>query len=285
MKRMRTLFICILLAMLLCGCKDTHKDAVAETKSGSETSSVDEKKNLSSIQKLLKDEECIIGTVFLGYVEYDASKDDINNLLKSSLESEYPFIQESVDIVDCGGQEIYALVPAEGWSMTVYSVTMSENAEYDDHTDMPVYETKANESIILRCNVSEIFPDTLVRLEKDGKSYDYRPVISLKDGHIADTDGCLDLTLYQDYSYENDDVLIARELLLQTDEVKNYIESGMSLMYTGDKEEIDGDECLIFALGTNNEDSFVQEILYGVSDTQVYVYDVIDDKWIVLGEG
>ena len=271
--------------MLLCGCKDTHKDAVAETESGSETSSVDEKKNLSSIQKLLKDEECIIGTVFLGYVEYDASKDDINNLLKSSLESEYPFIQESVDIVDCGGQEIYALVPAEGWSMTVYSVTMSENAEYDDHTDMPVYETKANESIILRCNVSEIFPDTLVRLEKDGKSYDYRPVISLKDGHIADTDGCLDLTLYQDYSYENDDVLIARELLLQTDEVKNNIESGMSLMYTGDKEEIDGNECLIFALGTNNEDSFVQEILYGVSDTQVYVYDVIDDKWIVLGEG
>lgn len=125
MKRMRTLFICILLAVLLCGCKDTRKDAVAETKPGSETSSVDEKKNLSSIQKLLKDEECIIGTVFLGYVEYDASKDDINNLLKSSLESEYPFIRESVDIVDCGGQEIYALVPAEGWSMTVYSVTMS----------------------------------------------------------------------------------------------------------------------------------------------------------------
>ena len=95
----------------------------------------------------------------------------------------------------------------------------------------------------------------------------------------------MDLTLYQDYSYENDDVLIARELLLQTDEVKNNIESGMSLMYTGDKEEIDGNECLIFALGTNNEDSFVQEILYGVSKTQIYVYDVIDDKWIVLGEG
>ena len=285
MKRMRTLIICILLAVLFCGCKDTYKDAVAETKSGSETSSVDEKKDLSSIQKLLKDEECIIGTVFLGYVEYDASKDDINNLLKSSLESEYPFIQESVDIVDCGGQEIYALVPAEGWSMTVYSVTMSENAEYDDHTDMPVYETKANESIVLRCNVSEIFPDTLVRLEKDGKSYDYRPVISLKDGHITDTEGCLDLTLYQDYSYENDDVLIARELLLQTDEVKNYIESGMSLMYTGDKEEIDGDECLIFVLGNNNEDSFVQEFFYGVSDTQVYVYDIIDDAWIVPGVG
>ena len=44
MKRMRTLFICILLAVLLCGCKDTRKDAVAETKSGSETSSVDEKR-------------------------------------------------------------------------------------------------------------------------------------------------------------------------------------------------------------------------------------------------
>ena len=40
----------MLLAVLFCGCKDTYKDAVTETKSGSETSPVDEKKDLSSIQ-------------------------------------------------------------------------------------------------------------------------------------------------------------------------------------------------------------------------------------------
>ena len=168
--------------------------------------------------------------------------------------------------------------------MTVYPVTMSENADFDDHTDTPLYETKANEAIVLRCNVSEIFPDTLVRMTKDGERYDFRPAISLKDGHISETDGCLDLTLYQDYTYENDEVLIAQELLLSLDEVKHYMESGMSLIYTG-KESLDGKEYLLFALGTNHEEAFVQEILYGVADNQVYVYDVSNDAWTALGAG
>ena len=225
------------------------------------------------------------GAAFIGYVGYDSTGADLYDYLEYSATGQtYPFLSDAT-LCMAEGQELYVIVPQAGEQVKIYSSTINENGEYVDDVSDPLLEGGPGEIVLLRCNVSEIFPDTLVRLEKDGKSYDYRPVISLKDGHIADTDGCLDLTLYQDYSYENDDVLIARELLLQTDEVKNYIKSGMSLMYTGDKEEIDGDECLIFALGTNNEDSFVQEILYGVSDTQVYVYDVIDDKWIVLGDG
>ena len=305
MKRVKTFIICMILTALLCGCEDLLKDAIdaiSETKPDSETSSSeteqqsppsdamtdgndeDEREDLSSIRKLLKDEDCNVGTVFLGYVAYEATREDIDNLLKNSLEDTYPFLGESVAIVDCGGQELFALVPAEGWSMTVYPVTMSENADFDDHTDTPLYETKANEAIVLRCNVSEIFPDTLVRMTKDGERYDFRPAISLKDGHISETDGCLDLTLYQDYTYENDEVLIAQELLLSLDEVKHYMESGMSLIYTG-KESLDGKEYLLFALGTNHEEAFVQEILYGVADNQVYVYDVSNDAWTALGAG
>ena len=60
---------------------------------------------------------------------------------------------------------------------------------------------------------------------------------------------------------------------VHTEVEKQRIDEHLSLIHIY-KEEIDGNECLIFALGTNNEDSFVQEILYGVSKTQIYVYDV-----------
>ncbi len=108
----------------------------------------------------------------------------------------------------------------------------------------------------------------------------------MKDGHIADTDGCLwILTLHQDYSYENDDKAQLVSCCSKPDEVKNNIESGMSLMYTGDKEEIDGDEYLIFALEPTMKILSNQKYFAWCFETRIYVYDVIDDKWIVLGEG
>ena len=37
----------------------------------------------------------------------------------------------------------------------------------------------------------------------------------------------------------------------------------MSLMYIGDTDEIDGGCCMLFALGTDSDEQFVQEQLYG----------------------
>ena len=75
----------------------------------------------------------------------------------------------------------------------------------------------------------------------------------------------------------------AYNLLCETDEVSYYLRLGMSVWYTGNKEVIDGRECMVFVLGTEHEDQFVKENYYAVYDAQVYYYDVIDDVWNILG--
>ena len=107
----------------------------------------------------------------------------------------------------------------------------------------------------------------------------------MMDGHLSVTEGCLDLSIYDDTLFDENDVRIASELLRETEDVKNLMESGMSLLYTGITERIDGRPCMVFALGTDHDDAFVQERQYAVSDNTVYIYDMENDAWNILGMG
>ena len=42
---------------------------------------------------------------------------------------------------------------------------------------------------------------------------------------------------------------------------------------------------MVFALGTNHDDAFVQERQYAVSDNMIYIYDAEKDTWEILGLG
>ena len=79
-------------------------------------------------------------------------------------------------------------------------------------------------------------------------------------------------------------VQIATEILLEADEVKKAVESGMKIIYTGDTQMIEGRSCLLFALGTDREDQFVMKRYYGVRDNLIYVYDSVSDTWTALGK-
>ena len=70
-----------------------------------------------------------------------------------------------------------------------------------------------------------------------------------------------------------------REALLEYGEVRQGLENGMKLMYTGESEIINGGSCMLFVLGTDNGEQFVQEQLYGVCDNLIYIYDVFTDTW------
>ena len=64
-------------------------------------------------------------------------------------------------------------------------------------------------------------------------------------------------------------------------EVEEYLDSGMSILFTGETITIDGEECYLVFLGTNLEEAFVREIHYAVNTStgQVYHYDVLNDTW------
>lgn len=59
--------------------------------------------------------------------------------------------------------------------------------------------------------------------------------------------------------------------------VQDYINSGMSVQYTGETEIIEGKPCMVFALDTDRDDQFVRESYYAVCDNLVYSYDAEGD--------
>lgn len=82
---------------------------------------------------------------------------------------------------------------------------------------------------------------------------------------------------------DEQDVENAMKLLSETDEVKASMAQGMKLMYTGDRQFIDGHTCLLFALGIDHGDQFVREQLYGVCGNLIYIHNAESYEWNLLG--
>lgn len=83
-------------------------------------------------------------------------------------------------------------------------------------------------------------------------------------------------------SIENISIETAELLLSEKEEIQDAIKNGMKLLYVDDIINIDGNRCLLFVAGTNNEGQFVREKYYAVADNVIYVYYPETDKWIEI---
>ena len=83
---------------------------------------------------------------------------------------------------------------------------------------------------------------------------------------------------YMDVELKN---LVYNIVFNNIDGINEYMDMGMTLLFTGETTIIDGEECYDVVLGTDHEESFVREIYYtvNISTEQVYRYDVLDDIW------
>ena len=70
-------------------------------------------------------------------------------------------------------------------------------------------------------------------------------------------------------------------------EIQEYLNMGMSILFTGETTTIDGEDCYDVILGTNHVGSFIREIFYSVNiiNRQVYRYDVFTDTWALVAVG
>ena len=189
-------------------------------------------------------------------------------------------------MIDAGGTELYAVVTTrDDRSASVYPADMNNDGTYDVHTDKILYKGKGTDCILLRCNPSELHSNVSILFTAGDEHFYVNPMISGANGRLDNT-YCYDFSVYSDDEGISDDVINAYCLLSETDEVKYYTDLGMSLKYTGQTQNINGQECQIFAIGTNHEEQFVKEIFYAVSkQDKIYFYDVISDKWDLLGNG
>ena len=247
--------------------------------------------NLAILQDIIRENECQAGMAFLGYTYENADTSEILEYTRQEeLAAAYPFLQDGT-VVDAGGYEIYAIVPGLDCKISIYPTQVTEEGEYLEDLNNPWYMGQENEVIILRCNMSEIFSNVMVSVQKQNMSVQYHPMVSLKDGHLAAEAYCYDFSIYYDwdeYQSEYDyslDINIARDLIAQTDEVSYYLGLGMSLWYTGTEEYIEGRNCPVFAIGTDHEEHFTKEKYYAAGDNVVYYYDPLGDAWLLLGAG
>lgn len=227
-----------------------------------------------------------VGVAFIGYVKSESTETTLRTYLTDSeIGKTYSFLRDA-PLFMTEGQEFYAIVPVDDKGrITVYASALTDNGEYADNKDKPLYTGEPGEVILLRCNLSEIYSNVLVTAADGGGAVEFRPAVSLRDGHLQECTGVYDFSVYSDDEGLQDDVMNSYGLLLETDEVKYRIDSGMTLQYTGQTQVIDGRTCYVYALGTDHDDQFVREFFYGVCGDFVYSYDAVSDTWNRLGAG
>lgn len=224
-----------------------------------------------------------VGLAFLGYVDSQSSEVDLRDyLMHSDAGRAYPFLLMS-GLLMFEGQELYAVVPPdETTSITVYASGVNEWGEYVDDTSMPLGENWPGEPLLLQCNLSEIYANVLVVVNDGSETIAFRPSLSMEDGHLVEIPGVYDFSIYPNVPDESD-VSSAMDRLVQLEEIDAAMKQGMKLLYTGDVQMVAGQNCLLFALGTDTGDQFVREFYYAVSDNYIFTYDAVNDMWYTNG--
>lgn len=224
-----------------------------------------------------------VGLAFLGYVDSQSSEVDLRDyIMYSDAGSKYPFLLMS-GLLMVEGQELYVIVPPdETTSITVYASGVNEWGEYVDDTSMPLGENWPGEPLLLQCNLSEIYSNVLVVVNDGSETIAFRPSLSMEDGHLVEIPGAYDFSIYPNVPDESD-VSSAMDRLVQLEEIDAAMKQGMKLLYTGDVQMVAGQNCLLFALGTDTGDQFVREFYYAVSDNYIFTYDAVNDMWYTNG--
>lgn len=285
-------FTAVLLACFLCGCSVLPEKAPSypdgsQVSDGSSLKEPDsttaEDPALTALQQKINYNSKGAGVAFIGYVDSESSEVDLRAYYASSETGKaYPDLVYA-PLYMAEGQELYAIIPPnDKGTIIVYPSTMTEDGEYADDKSNPLCTVKPGEALLLRCNLSEIYSNVVIAVTDGGGALDFRPSLSMENGHLQEIVGVYDFSVYEETPDERS-VQIATEILLEADEVKAAVKGGMKIMYTGDTQWIEGRPCLLFVLGTDKEDQFVRERYYGVCDNLIYVYDAVSDTWAVLG--
>lgn len=275
----------ILLVCSLCGCVNSPgENPGGDTIPGGNTAKDPDDKNteeaaFAALQKKIAQSGSAVAVAFIGYVDSESSEVDLRAYVAGSeTGKEYPSLSHA-PLYMAEGQELYAIIPPnDKGTIIVYPSMITEDGEYADDKSNPLHVGEPGEPLLLRCNLSEIYSNVLIAATDGGGAMDFRPSLSMENGHLQEIAGVYDFSTYEEVPDERS-IQIATELLLETEEVKQAVMQGMKVMYTGDTQWIEGRPCLLFALGTDSEEQFVRERYYGVCDNLVYSYDAISDTW------
>ncbi len=251
--------------------------------------------SLAALREKITESGAAVGAAFLGYIGSSAPYDEVVSFAhgcQCASVNEFLCTVAESNIIAYDGDELFAFVPASNsYAIAIYPAELTAFGELSVDEDNPIITANPGETVVLRCNMGDLYSNVMVRASDGTNSVEFYPMVSLMDGRLTAAEGCYDFSVYSDNSdsgnvgetVEEKNIQIAYELLTEAEEVKNRMELGMVVQYTGEKENIDGRECYIFTLGTDHGDYVVTEYFYGVCDNLIYTYDAVSDSWNALG--
>ena len=207
---------------------DDHTQAVAETPT-EQTTAVEEtapsSENASTQpdtaedwnpyvaqRQILLDENSMLGVVFLGYIEAEATDFTFDHdyylhfLSESGYADAFDFLMDIPDSRFVGtplGQELYLLIPYDqDATVTVNSLSYDKSLEAMA-TDKVLRAFDSGAPFLLKCNYSDIFSDVeIVLTDSDGKQLTWSPMLSLNDGKVVTDAGELTVVDFTRYEAE-----------------------------------------------------------------------------------
>ena len=216
-----------------------------------------------------KDENDLFGIAFLGY--------------EGAISPPYSYISEEqfkqMESVMHEGDEYYLIVPTSD-DVKVDIFAFESNDPIGGIGDY-LYQSDSGVPILLRCNLSDIHTNTMIRFEYDDLVVSYSPKVDLIDSSVVIEDGGYLLDILESEAKEKNTTELNYETILIDVVGEDYL-SGRALMRVED-EEIFGDTFAVFKVGTHTEETFTTEEWLAVNgDGMVCQYDVATDKWALV---
>lgn len=186
MKKIAGMTAVLLLLLTLAGCsKPSHTNVPDEPEmpSASEVPNAEEttsETKTSKIDNIPFAEDQLYAVACLGY-EGEENR---------SVYAERYLDSETLPIHYVSTGEYYLIIPRYAdMAMRLYRNSMVTTE------GTLIYEEAGSRPFIVRCNISDIFPDVTIQLTYQGETVEFSPYISLKDGNVEVGDRGLDITM------------------------------------------------------------------------------------------
>lgn len=139
---------------------------------------------LSALRQEAAAADCSCAVAYLNFAFDAADFPEIPDALAQAC----PFLADAV-CVDALGEDVYAIVPADpDAQLSVYRCELNEAGEMIAE-DRSICDTSDGEALLLRCNISDIYRNTLVRVtDGSGQVFSFSPFLSLENGRLGTPD-------------------------------------------------------------------------------------------------
>ena len=211
MKRLVFIALALILIINIVGCSvvdtgdgnETGDNAVStgETSAEIQNGGDNTPENTTALgkkQAYISENGGLFGVSYLGF--YEDRQEKVSDFVKKQKYYDaMAFLAEVSDdsTVSASGAELYVVVPASDISLTVYELSLDETT-FEYKKSKAVFTSEKGEPFYLIGNVSDIIPTFIIAAEKEGKTVEYSPCLSLKDGKLSTPcEGVIDLTPYK----------------------------------------------------------------------------------------